>query len=270
MLHVSGKNRLCIFALYVLGFAALSVCVICLLYKRSNLNLTFDSDYYWADKEFDNSTWFYEHVPAGWEYYLYIPPEYRNDRQNELARLPLVVVFHGANAKASSLRYGRFFTDDRVQNIRKCAVLVMHSRGDYFSDCHSMSLLIQNILLKNLCIDKTNIIGWGHSQGAKFVLELACYEKALFKAVICGSGYYQPTFAEYVKILPVQFYWKIAIRDKGIYEQGYKTGRRLSRLCRNSVNIELDSPSHFCVELNDKIPGTDRTFLDWFKSVVCD
>ena len=36
----------------------------------------------------------------------------------------------------------------------------------------------------------------------------------------------------------------------------------------DSVNIELDSREHCWVELDDLIPGTDMTFLDWFKSVV--
>ena len=164
--------------------------------------------------------------------------------------------------------YGRMFTSEKIQNIKECSVLVLLARGDYYSDCHDVSLLIQNVLMKNLCIDKTNIIAFGHSQGAEFAVELACHEPALFRAVISGSGYYQPTFKEYIRILPVQFYWKIAKRDKGIYEQGFKTGRRLARFCKNSINIELDSQVHFWVELDDKVPDSDMTFLKWFESIV--
>ena len=42
----------------------------------------------------------------------------------------------------------------------------------------------------------------------------------MFKAVISGSGYYQPSAREVSRVLPVCFYWKISKYDKGIYEQG--------------------------------------------------
>ena len=69
---------------------------------RKQFKLTFDADYYWTTKAFDDSVWFYEEVPAGFEYYLYIPPEYRKDRHNEAAKIPLIVTFHGSNDKYSS------------------------------------------------------------------------------------------------------------------------------------------------------------------------
>ena len=234
---------------------------------RSRLSLTFDADYYWPEKSFDDSVWFYEKVPAGFEYYLYIPKKYRDDRHNKDAELPLIVTFHGSNDKyASRGRFGRMFLNPKIQNIKECAVLVLHSRGDYFSDCHDVSLLIQNVILRNECLDKKNIIGFGHSQGAEFVVKLACFEPGLFKGVISGSGYYKPSFFEYLKVLPVSFYWKISKYDRGIYEQGYRTGRILSRICHNSVNVELESREHCWVEIDDD--DGKLSFLEWFEKVL--
>ena len=264
---MKSKNKvffaIAIFVLVFLTFFAVKI------FSRKDLPLNFDSDYYWAVKTFDDSLWFYEKVPAGFEYYLYIPPEFRNDRHNEAAKLPLIITFHGSGNKGIARgRFGRMFIDPKIQNIKKCAVLVLLSRGDYYSNCCDTSLVIQNILLKNECIDRKRVIGYGHSQGAEFVVKLACFEPGLFKAVISGSGYYQPSFLELLCLRPIRFYWKISKYDKGIYEQGYKTGRLLKRFCKDSVNIELDSREHCWVELDDLIPGTDMTFLDWFKSVV--
>ncbi len=260
------KIVICIFGivfLVLVGFFAKKI------KTRKELKLEFDADYFWAETILDDGKWFYEKVPAGFEYYLYIPEEYRKDRRNESAKLPLIVTFHGSNDKyAARLKFGRMFVDEKIQGIKKCAVLVLHSRGDYFTNCYDVKLLIENLLMRNECIDKSCIIGFGHSQGAEFVVKLACYEPSLFRAVISGSGYYQPTFWEVLRVLPLRFYWKIAKKDKGIYEQGYRTGRILAKFCRDSVNIELDSREHFWVELEDKIPNSERTFLDWFRSVL--
>ncbi len=263
------KKKLVITAAVFIILFAVAVLVRKTLYSRGDLELTFDADYYFYELSLFDGMWEYNKVPAGFEYYLYIPPKFRNDRQNESAKIPLIVTFHGASSKAMNLtRYGRMFTDKKIQNIKECAVLVPLARHDYYSDTHDMSLLIQNVLIRNKCLDKTKVIGFGHSQGAEFVVKVACREKNLFRAAISGSGYYQPTFSEYINALPVQFYWKISKYDKGIYEQGYKTGRRLAKFCRNSVNIERDSQVHAWVELDDKIPGSGRTFLQWFASVV--
>lgn len=261
-------KRKVFFAIAML-FVAAGVFARIKLYSRPELELKYDVGYYTPEVSRDGGKWYYEKVLAGLSYYLYIPEDYRNGTQNQDAGLPLVVTFNGSDNKGVNLpRYGEMFVSEKIQGIRECAVLVVLARGAYYSDCHDVSLLIQNILMKNPCIDKTNIIGFGHSQGAEFVVKLACHEPALFRGVISGSGYYQPTFREYLRVLPVQFYWKIAKRDKGIYEQGYKTGRRLARYCRNSINIEIDSQVHFWVELDDEVPGSDMTFLKWFESVV--
>lgn len=245
--------------------------LVCLarLRVRKELKLTFDADYYWAEKAYDDSIWFYEKVPAGFEYYLYIPPEFRNDRHNAGAKLPLIIAFHGSSSKyVSRGNFGRMLISPKLQNVQKSAVLVLLSRGQYYSNYQDTSLLIQNLLMKNECIDRKNIIGFGHSQGAEFVVKLACFEPALFKAVISGSGYYQPSLRELLNVMPIRFYWKISKYDKGIYEQGYKTGRLFKKFCKDSVNIELESREHCWVEVNDVIPDSNRTFLDWYKSAV--
>lgn len=262
------KNKI-IFSGIIIFVIAAAIVFAVKLNSRKELALNFDADYYWTTKTFDDSLWFYEKVPAGFEYYLYIPPEFRNDRHNAEAKLPLIITFHGSSSKGQARgRFGRMFIDQKIQNIKKCAVLVLLSRGEYYSNCHDTNLMIQSILMRNECIDKKKIIGFGHSQGAEFVVKLACFEPGLFKAVISGSGYYQPSWIEVLRVHPISFYWKISKYDKGIYEQGYKTGRILKRFCRDSVNIELESMEHCWVELDDVIPGSDRTFLDWFRKVV--
>lgn len=262
-----------VLSIFAILFLVLSVAFLFLvksLYTRDVFDdFEFEPDYYWADKKADTEKWDFRKTFAGYDYFLYIPPEYKNDRHNEKAKLPLYVLFHGSENKGISLgRYGRMFTDKKIQDIRHGAVLVLLSRGGYYSDCHDTSMLIQNVLLQNECIDKTNVIAFGHSQGAYYVLKLACYEPRLFRAVISGSGYYQITVPELLKVLPIQFYFGISKNDKGIYEQGWKTGKLLARYCRNSVYAEYESRGHFWVEPDDVAPGSGIKFLDWLDQVV--
>ena len=240
------------------------------LYGRKTLGeLVFEPDYYWADKTADTDKWKFVKTFAGYDYFLYVPPEFKNDIHNEQAKLPLFVLFHGSENKGISLgRYGRMFTDRKVQDLRHSAVLVLLARCGYYSDCHDTSMLIQNLLIQNECIDRENIIAFGHSQGAYYAVKLACYEPRLFKAVISGSGYYQVSTKEMLKILPIQFWWGNAKNDKGIYEQAWESGRRVAKYCRNSVYAEYESRGHFWVELDDVDPGTGTVFLEWLDKVL--
>ena len=116
-------------------------------------------------------------------------------------------------------------------------------------------------------------IGGRDHLGAKFVVELACYEPRLFKAVISGSGFYQMKVSELIKLLPVQFYFATSKNDKGIYEQGSPTGKMCARWCKNSRYVEYETRYHFWVELLDRTgrknkDGTDETALDWIASVL--
>ncbi len=239
------------------------------IFSRDELKLNFDPDYYWSENSFDNGTWFYEKTYSGFEYFLYIPPKFRNDRHNENAKIPLIVTFHGSSSKGSSLgRFGRLFIDKKLQSKIECAVLVILARGEYFCDCHDVSLLIQNILIKNECLDKTRIIGFGHSQGAEFVVKLACHEPSLFKGVVSGSGYYKVSFRELMSILPVSFYWGTSKNDKGIYEQSEKPGKMLAKFCKNSIYAEYETRGHFWVELNDVSPKEKKPFIDWLLETI--
>lgn len=240
------------------------------IYTRKTLGeLTFEPDYYWAEEKADTDKWDFRKTYAGYDYFLYIPPEYKNDRHNESLKVPLFVLFHGSENKGISLgRYGRMFTDKKIQSIRPCAVLVLLARCGYYSDCHDTSMLIQNVIIQNECIDKKNIVAFGHSQGAYYAVKLACYEPRLFKAVISGSGYYQITHRELLKVLPIQFWFGLSKNDKGIYEQGCTTGPLLEKFCKNSVYAEYEKRGHFWVELDDVAPGSGRVFLEWLDKVL--
>ena len=91
---------------------------------------------------------------------------------------------------------------------------------------------------------------------------------ALFKAVISGSGYYQITHRELLKVLPIQFWFGLSKNDKGIYEQGCTTGPLLEKFCKNSVYAEYENRGHFWVELDDVAPGSGRVFLEWLDKVL--
>lgn len=266
------KKRFFVIPITAFSILACLLLTIKSLYTRKPMDFTFDAAYYWTDKVSQNGVWRYELLPTGHEYYLYLPEKYRNDNNNESARLPLIVIFHGSGEKAMSLvKHGRsFISDDFQKNIYSegAAVLVLHSRIGYFTDPHSMSLLIQNIVLRNKCIDQTNIIGYGFSQGAKYVVELACHEPRLFRGVISGSGFYQISIKELISLLPVSFYSAISENDKGIFEQGNMTGKLCAKWCRNSRYMQYPSRWHFWVELNDKTGKGDETVQDWLIDIV--
>ena len=247
------------------------------LYTRKKLELTSDATYYWTKESQTRGSWTYESSPSGYQYYLYIPEKYQNDRDNEEAKLPLIVVFHGSDEPgASYAKYGTMLAREKLQSRispNGSAILALHSRINYFTDPHSTSLLIQNICLKNRCIDPTNIIGYGFSQGAKFVVELACYDPALFRGVVSGSGFHQMTFSELIRTLPIQFYWANSEDDSGIFEQGCISGRKVGKFCKNSRYVQYKNRHHFFVELNDTTgrlnpDGTEETFVDWICSVT--
>ena len=78
---------------------------------------------------------------------------------------------------------------------------------------------------------------------------------------------------EILRVLPIQFYWANSEDDKGIFEQGMPTGRRVARFCKNSRYVQYQTRHHFYVELKDKSgrknkDGSDETFMDWLCSVV--
>ncbi|MBR4246669.1 MAG: hypothetical protein IKQ13_06705 [Treponema sp.] len=261
-------TRICIIcAIVLLLIASLAVW----LYSPKKIKPTFDAAYYWTTKQFDASPWLYREYATGHKYFLYLPEKYRNDKDNEAAKIPLIVTFHGSMEQAKAISYARPFISEEFQRDiypEGCAVMAVVARIGYFTDPHSMSLLIQSVLLQNKCIDPTNIVGWGFSQGAKYAVELACYEPHLFRGVISGSGFYQMSLKELLTVLPVNFYFATSENDKGIFEQGSPTGKRCAFWCRNSRYVQYKSRYHFHVELKDKTGRGDETAFDWMKSVV--
>lgn len=265
------KRLILIFTLLISVFILTGIISIRHLYTRKPLTLTADAAYLWP-KETIQGKWIYEMLPTGHSYYLYLPEKYRNDKDNESAKLPLIVTFHGSCEKGTAVQKmgSRFVAPEFQKKIypEGAAVLVALSRLDYFTDTHSMSLLIQNVALKNKCIDKTNIIGYGFSQGAKYVVELACAEPGLFKGVISGSGFYQISYKELLSVLPVSFYFALSENDSGIFEQGVKTARLCGQWCHNSRYVQYQTRYHFWIELHDKTGIKDETMEDWLVNVV--
>jgi poly(3-hydroxybutyrate) depolymerase len=259
-------------------FVPAAVCILLLitgwrlLHVRPKLVPEFDGSYYWTEKETYFSPWIYAKVPAGFEYFLYIPSGY--DYSDADAEIPLIVVFHGQSGKYSSLtQLGRQFLKQNFQQAmggKGCAVLVVLSRIDYHTDPPGTARLIKNILLKYPCIDRTRVAGYGFSQGAAFVVELAANDPSLFKAVISGSGYYEPSAAELIRAMPVCFYTAVSENDAGIFEHGRRTGRRLALFCSNSRYVQYKSRYHFWLEMDDGSGRKHETVQSWLVSVMND
>ena len=271
------KNPCAVIAATVaLALAAALFAVKNYLYSRRPLDLTFDAAYYFSEESSASGVWKYEKSYSGHQYYLYLPQEYREASDDQSSKLPLIVAFHGSDEKGKAFNYGRIFTAKDFQKKiypKGAAVLLIFSRINYFTDPHGTALLIKNVCIKNKCLDPTNIVGYGFSQGAKFVAEMACTEPSLFRAVVSGSGFYQMSPKEILRVLPIQFYWANSEDDKGIFEQGMPTGRRVARFCKNSRYVQYKTRHHFYVELKDKSgrknkDGSDETFMDWLCSVV--
>ncbi len=247
------------------------IAVLCKLYHRSPLELCSDPAYQTALQSEQGETWLHEVLATGHSYYLYLPEALRDCKEPDV-KIPLIVAFHGSQGKSGAVRKmgQRFISPEFQERVSPAgaAVLVMQSRIDYFTDPHSMSLLIQNVVLKNKCIDKTNIIAFGFSQGAKFAVELACTEPRLFRAVISGSGFYQISFRELLSVLPVSFYSALSENDKGIFEQGVQTGRLCGMFCRNSRYVQYKERYHFCIELYDKTGRNEETMEDWLLHII--
>lgn len=241
------------------------------LYTPKKLDLTFDAAYYWSAKKVDSDNWCFLDFPTGHKGYLYIPEKYRKDKDNADAKLPLIVTFHGSMNTSDAVNFAKMFMKSDIQKKlypEGVAVLAVFARIGYYTDPHSMSLLIQSILVQNLCIDPTNIIAYGHSQGAKYAVELACAEPRLFRGVISGSGFYHMTVKELLTVLPVSFYSATSENDLGIFEQAKPVGTLCARFCRDSRYVQYKTRGHLHVELTDKTGRGDETALDWLIHVI--
>lgn len=253
-------KRICI--LIALALALICLAFLSLRY-RGQMNLTYDKAY-WPSTRLKSGPWYWTLTPSGINYNLYIP-ELVN-QENPEQKIPLIVVFHGNGEKARVKdKYGRLFITDEAQETLggKAAVLAVQSRVEYYSDPHAYERLIQNIAIEYPCIDSTRIAGWGFSQGAAFVQELAMYSPYLFKAVGSGSSYYSASPLELFKAARIRFWCATAKNDAGIYEQGSRTGKILSLICPESHYVEYEKRGHFYIELHDKPAKKSIRFIDW-------
>lgn len=243
------------------GFACIALRV------RPTNRLEYDPAY-WPAKNLKMDAWYWGITPSGIIYNLYIPPAV--DRDDAVARVPLIVCFHGSSGKASVKdQYGRLFTDPAVQarfSPSGIAVLAVQSRIEYFSDPHAYARLIKNVVLQHRCIDPERIAGYGFSQGAAFVQELAMYDPSLFRAVASGSSYYSASLPELFRAARVRFWCATSRNDKGIYEQGHATGQILAALCPDSRYVEYKTRGHFFIEPSDTSGKGGETFIDWLCS----
>jgi predicted peptidase len=236
---------------------------------RPPLNIQYDAAY-WPEKTVKSGSWAWCMTPSGIIYNLYIPEAM--DKEGIEERIPLIVVFHGAGGKGTAKdRFGRIFTDAAAQkkiDADGAAVLVVQSRLSYFSDPHAYARLIKNVVMEHHSIDGKRIAGYGFSQGAAFVQELGMYDPGLFTAVASGSSYYSASFAEYLRGSRVRFYSATSRNDKGIFEQGHRTGRLLSKICPDSRYVEYAERGHFFIEMSDKSGKGEETFGDWLAGAL--
>jgi len=214
--------------------------------------------------------WLWAATPAGIDYNLYIPEGL--DAEDARPCMPMIVAFHGSTGKGTAKdRFGRIFTDTGVQKTlgeNGAAVLVVQSRLEYFSDPHAYARLVRNVVMEHPCVDPARIAGYGFSQGAAFVQELAMYDPTLFRAVASGSSYYSASLPELFRAARVRFYCATARNDQGIYEQGHRTGRILSLICPDSRYVEYEKRGHFFIEPRDKTGRGGETFIDWLSKAL--
>ncbi len=263
---MSGPRRIAAIALPILAFLALAGLA---LRYRPAVSLEYDPAY-WAKEESRSGGWLQGVTPAGIAYFLYLPRSSDSptgDTPTGDRQVPLVAVFHGSNQKdVSRERFGSLFADPAAQAAlgpAGAAVLVPLSRTDYFSDPASYARFIENIALRHPEIDPRRIAGYGFSQGAAFVMELAMARPALFRAAAAGSSYYEAGATELFAAARVRFYCALSRDDKGIFEQGAATARILSIICPDSRYVEYENRGHFPIGLRDAGPRGGETFINW-------
>jgi predicted peptidase len=258
----------------IIALATLAA-VLALLFASMRIQPGIKAEYdpaYWPVKHLKTGEWDWCLTPGGINYSLYLPEE--ADRDGSGIRVPLVVVFHGSTEKGLAKdKYGRLFTTREMQKKlgpHGAAVLAVQSRVEYFSDPHAYARLIRNVGLQHQCIDPGRVAGYGFSQGAAFVQELAMYDPSLFRAVMSGSSYYSASITELWKAARVRFWCATSRDDKGIYEQGYMTGKILAMICPDSRYVEYGTRRHFFVEMQDKSGKETENAGDWLAQALAE
>ena len=267
MIQLGGKRAIAL-SIALACLAAAFLLAAALRYRPAS-KAEYDAAY-WPDNKSRSGPWLWAMTPAGIDYNLYIPEGL--DIEDPTVRIPMIVAFHGSTGKAAAKdRFGRLFTNPDVQKAldeNGAAVLIVQSRLEYFSDPHAYARLVGNVALEHRCIDPARIAGYGFSQGAAFVQELAMYDPSLFRAVASGSSYYSASAGELFRAARVRFYCATSKNDQGIYEQGHLTGRALSLICPGSRYVEYDKRGHFFIEPRDRTGRGDETFLDWLSGAL--
>ncbi len=222
------------------------------------------------DKKVGSGEWSWCVTPAGITYNLFIPEGL--DADGAVPTIPLVVCFHGSTGKATSKdQLGRLFANAKSQaalDPKGAAVLVPHSRVEYFSDPDGYARLIDNIIMEHPCIDPRRVALYGFSQGAAFVHELAMRHPSLARAATTGSSYYAATPMELFRASRVRFWSALSKNDQGIYEQGVATARALGLVCPDSRYVEYERRGHFFVEPGDTSGRGDETYIHWLAEAL--
>ena len=231
---------------------------------------------FWPAKKVESGSWTWCVTHAGIVYNLYIPEGL--DRDDATATIPLIVCFHGSTGKATSKdQLGRLFANERSQaalDPNGAAVLVPHSRIEYFSDPDGYARLIDNVILEHPCVDPDRVALYGFSQGAAFVHELAMRHPGLARAAATGSSYYSAGVFELFRGARVKFWSALSRNDAGIYEQGVRTARTLAFLCPDSRYVEYDRRGHFFIEPGDRSGSgaasehDGETFIEWLSEAL--
>jgi len=223
---------------------------------------------YWPSQSLESGAWTQVLTPAGINYHLYVPPQVRADDAS--AGIPLIVAFHGSTGKGIAKdSYGRLFSNPKSQGFfgeKGAAVLVMQSRLEYFTDTAAYARLIDNVMIRTPCISRSRVALWGFSQGAAFALELAMDEPGLARAAAIGSSYYSASAAELLRARKLKVWYATARNDKGIWEQGHRTGRLLAAVCPDSKYVEYESRGHFFIDPSDESGG--ESFIEWLAKVL--
>lgn len=248
-------------AIALVGYAALRF--------RPSRQVEYDAAF-WPAKKVETGSWTWCVTHAGIIYNLYVPEGL--DREDAAAAIPLIVCFHGSTGKATSKdQFGRLFASGASQAAfgpSGAAVLVPHSRIEYFSDPDGYARLIDNVILEHPCIDPDRVALYGFSQGAAFVHELAMRHPGLARAATTGSSYYAADVPGLFRGSRVKFWSALSRNDAGIYEQGVRTARALALLCPDSRYVEYERRGHFFVEPKDKSGRGEETYIEWLADAL--
>lgn len=210
------------------------------------------------DKGFKNcTTW------DGYHYYLYTPDEV-DSQTNGNQKHPLFVVLHGAFGSSNALNtLGVPLKEDAVQNAMKGAyVLVLLSKGDYYTDANRYAAIIQNVISSDKHIDSDNVILYGFSNGAKFSCELMETDNYLFSYALLGGLLYDFKDPSVVKDIPI---WLIcgAKDSEPVVESSDAMYLALKKVGCHIMYCKYEDRGHNAVNITEYDSTKKESALDW-------